>query len=1241
MKRIPLDWQRVPLTGRQLIEASAGTGKTYTITTLVVRLIVEQEATVERLLVVTFTNAATAELRDRIRGRIRQAAAAMERGELSGDPQLDVLVKQSSDRERDRNRLLDALRCMDEAAIVTIHGFCQRVLQEYAFESGVRFDLELVTDSRPLIDEIVQDFWSRITYEASEARVRTLRRKLALPALARLARAVTSAPTLPVEPAPADADPDAAVERYHEERARVAELWSRAREEVNELVSCSPALNRRHYRQESVPGWIAALDRLLTDDGRGLDGMFPDFERFTPARLGQATKKNHTPPSHPFFDACAQLWAAYQVAQHELDGWVLRVQHELIAFARSELERRKRARGVQTFDDLLQQLAHGLREPGGRELARRIYDRHPFALIDEFQDTDPTQYEIFDRIYSTDAGEPRGALFMIGDPKQAIYAFRGADVFAYLRAARDADAIWTLGTSYRADPTLLHGINCVFGRPPRPFEIEAITYDEVEPKPGATDRLRWPGAAGKALERPPLCLLFVGQEVERGYRDPVILKRVSAGVVYDAVAREIVKSLESGATLDGRRLEPGDFAVLTRKNREAAQLQQVLARAGVPAVLHGDASVFDAPEAVEVARLLRALAQPASATALRAALGTRVIGVDASEIDRLSRDEAEGERWVERFFRWHDLWEERGFVPAFRALLRELRLMPRLLAERGGERRLTNLLHLGELLHEAATTQHLGAQGLIRWFDQVRHHPAARNELASESTQVRLESDARAVQLTTMHKSKGLEYPVVLCPFLWDGRLFYESSQVMYHDPDDGFRLKLDLAPSTHRPESRRHAEREALAEALRLAYVAMTRAQHRLVVVCGQLRSYGGSPLAHLLHDPSFVPGLGAQSPAERVKVADDQALLGDLGQLVEASRLPGVGAAVEVVEVEPGPEPRYRLQSATQPALSHRTARRAIDSRWRASSFSALTAGPERLSVPAAEGLDHDEEISATAGGGVRGAEERPVVLDSFPRGPGPGNVLHAVLEEIDFAEPDSGVLRDVCGRMLERFGLDVTEHVDVLAAGVRDVLDTPLSDAGMCLAQIAAGCRASEMEFTLPVALGDPAAPSSGNARRALTPRRLADTFAQHASSVVPRDYPASVADLGFTALVGYLRGYIDLVFVHDGRWYVVDYKSNHLGSAPSDYAPDRLTEAMFDHHYILQYHLYVAALHRHLLRRLPGYDFDRDFGGVYYLFARGMSPHRGPTTGVFADCPSWAMVQGLLHALEGAGEEGGRS
>jgi exodeoxyribonuclease V beta subunit len=371
-------------------------------------------------------------------------------------------------------------------------------------------------------------------------------------------------------------------------------------------------------------------------------------------------------------------------------------------------------------------------------------------------------------------------------------------------------------------------------------------------------------------------------------------------------------------------------------------------------------------------------------------------------------------------------------------------------------------------------------------------------------------------------------------------------------------------------------------------------------------------------------------------VKQADDDDLLADLRGLVEDARHSEFGAAVEVVEVETAPIPRYQPRGIAPHPTAALVARRAINSQWRATSFSALTAGPEGLSAPATEGLDHEEETAGavnTSASAPPDETERPVLLDAFPRGAGPGNALHGVLEEIDFTESDSGAVREICVKQLERFGLDLV-HADALTAGIREVVETRLTEGGPCLSQVPRRSRISEMEFTLPIALPvGPDASSTAGYGRSLSPRRLAEVFARHASVAVPKDYASRIAALRFDSLTGYMRGFIDLVFVHEGRWYVVDYKSNYLGVLPGDYALERLTEAMTEHHYVLQYHLYTAALHRHLLQRLPGYDYDRDFGGVYYLFARGMSAERGPVTGVFTDCPQRAMIGALLDVLDG--------
>jgi exodeoxyribonuclease V beta subunit len=1218
-----LDPLAIPTRGVHLIEASAGTGKTYTIATLFVRLVVERGLDVNQILVVTFTNAATAELRDRIRKRLRDALTAFEIQGIEVDPLLARLVDGTPNRELARARLARALEGADQASVFTIHGFCQRVLQEHAFDGGVRFGLDLVPNIEPFVAEITQDFWNVRIANARRVEVEYLKQRGIkfddFAALALVAARAADAPIVTDGPVP---DLDGALRRYFEARRRLAREWSIGAEAVRRILDTSPALNRRRgsYSVDDCRATLGALAALVSEEHETLAGFSDDLRKLGAQAISANPARKSLPPEHPVFFACDDLVDAYDEVARCLDQWVQCLKEELARHVRRELPIRTSERQSQSFDDLLFDLGRALRGPRGRALAAAVRRRHPAALIDEFHDTDPLQYEIFRRIH----GNPSNgtALFLIGDPKQAIYAFRGADVFAYLRAASDASGRYTLATNYRSDPSMVRAVNTLFSRPRAPFVFEDIRFEPVGTPPSAEDALLVDGAARSGLE-----ILFVPRVRTEDKKS----KAPSVEIVPGIVASEIVRLLGSGAVIrsrgrDGkireRGLEAGDIAVLTRRNAEALEIQDALRALGVVSVLQGDASVLDTEEARESSLILKALADPTNATSVRSALATSLLGLDATELFELGEDESAWERWTTAFALWHSIWKERGFLPAIRRLARDLSLSARILGTVGGERRLTNFLHLTEILHGQATDRHLGMAGLIAWFDEVRVNTEARRAVAPETQQVRLESDARAVQLTTMHRSKGLEYPVVVLPYLFrSASLFKRDKQnLRYHDPAKDHALVVDVRPEEAKAEPIALAEQEALAEGLRLAYVALTRAKHRTIAIWGPFRDWEKSALAHLLN-----PGHPLR-PERDADSTDDVTLRRDLEALAEAA-----GGAIEIREYREQAVRRYPGSDAAERPLAARTTTRRLSLAFRTSSFTALVAGGDAREGPLDDGRDVEQdargEEAPLRSGPPR--DDEPILLDQFPRGPRAGNALHAILEELDFELRDEAELPRRTRDQLSRHGLDADAWTEPVCRALRSMLETPLREEGsrVTLLGIPRKRRKSEMEFTFP----------AGDAKRSrtmpLTGESLARVLRRREGTALPRGYADSVAALGFAPLAGFLRGFIDLVFEHDGRFYVVDYKSNHLGPVADAYRASALVRPMAHHHYFLQYHLYTVAVHRHLQGRVPDYDYDAHFGGVFYLFLRGMSADRGPRTGVFFDRPQKEAVLELSRAIGG--------
>ncbi|MCG8554511.1 MAG: exodeoxyribonuclease V subunit beta [Proteobacteria bacterium] len=1224
-----------PLRGSQLVEASAGTGKTHTIVSLYLRLLTERKLHPRQIAVVTYTRAAAAELRDRIRARLGEAVAAFDA--------MFELGKRSEER-----RLLErALYGFDEAAIHTIHGFCQRVLHETAFECGRLFETEFIDNDRPMIEEIACDYWNRVLHGAPATLLRHVRARALNPgAFTTLATRTVARPNLTVVPqAPRSTDDLRVLEqRWCEARDEFAAGWRADRAGLLRLL-CDPGrLNQRSHKKASIlKSWLPELDAL----DRLLPAQVPGCLRhLSTEAMERATKKGQKAPHHELFEA-AQRWLEMQARLTErLERDTLALQSALVPYARSELKRRKQQALRQSYDDLPLDLWRALQSESGSTLAASLRTLYPAILVDEFQDTDTVQYDIFRWIHGQDR---QAALFLIGDPKQAVYGFRGADVHAYLRATSTLGKNrHALHTNWRSDPRLLQALEVLFARVPQPFLFPDIAFRSVAAAAGARERLSGQAAGGLEL------LLLPGPERSRKAACTGAAP-AGPGAVFDLVAGEVAFLLASKTEVDAEPIAPRHIAILCRTNAQARQTQQALARCGIPAVHHGDDSVFDSGMAEELERTLRAWVDPSDRRALCAALATSIFGVDGPGLRDLQQDDIAWDRHMAGFWAWHRIWHEQGFVQAFNKMLDTQEVYRRLLALPDGERQLTNLLHLGELLQDAAVTRHLGPRCLLQWLAQARHDAAARATLVADSAQIRLESDSRAVTLTTIHKSKGLEYPIVYCPFLWDGTLLRRSDRypVLFHDREQDDRALLDLRQAKDSPH-RTEAETEAFAENLRLLYVALTRARHRCSVVWGRFRGIETSALGYLLHHPVRKaplerPSAGKQRAAtaarapfehsrpaagtrelletarEHIRGLDEAAWMSDLQSLCETS-----GGSIAVRTLGHRPMQPYRAARAASAGRARQAKRRYHDG-WRMTSFSQLTSA-RPLPQPLLEGLDHDGQQTEAASHmappsapQLLPAQRQPgeagrarIALAELPAGAHTGQALHEILEELDFQQP--GHASELIEATLARHGL-ASAWSDSVRRALTAALRTDLGGGSeLRLCDLPMTARLNEMQFVFPVP-------------RAIGAATLAGLFERnHAPPAVP-DYHLALAQLGFDRFRGFLKGYIDLVFRHGERYYLLDYKSNLLGEDAKHYKPARLAAAMGRQHYVLQYHLYVVALHRHLAQRMRGYDYEHHFGGVYYLFLRGMHPEHPAGTGVYYDRPSAELVSQLDATLAG--------
>lgn len=1248
----PFDLTNTPLAGTNLIEASAGTGKTYAIAGLYVRLLIESALQVKEILVVTYTVAATDELKDRIRRRVRDAQGAFQSGLGTDDFLIALLEKypQPEERVQASERLTRAMRDFDEAAIYTIHGFCQRVLRENAFESGELFDTELITDDQQIRLEIVEDFWRNHFYEtAPEVAAYALEQKQSPESLLRFLGNRAFLPEWRIVPEmepPDDEERGHLVDGLKRELSTLQAGWPTFRNEVSTRLA-DPALKANIYGSR-VPVLIAEMDRYLSGEETSLF-PFAGFEKFTDSKIAASIRKGTTAPEHPVFELCRTIWELSAQLKVVLDRHLLFLKRELIRVMMEELPQKKRERNVQYFDDLLLRLRTALLKPGGVGLGEAIRRRYRAALIDEFQDTDPVQYVIFSAIFRAEGN----ILFLIGDPKQAIYSFRGADIFAYLTAASQADTIYTLDANWRSDPELIRAVNALFSHRENPFVFPEIAF-----RPALAGNMTFEKrlTINEISEKSLKCWFIDSDGADEHQK--TLAKGIARPRIARSVAAEIARLLHLGrqgrAMIGERPLQEGDIAILVRTNREARLCREQLANLRIPVVLHRTGDLFESPEAMEMERLLLALLSPDREDLLLAALATDMIGCNLASLDALREDELAWENWRDRFRSYHRVWEKGGFLKMFRLFLNREEVGGRLLAFADGERRMTNCIHLSEVMHREACEQNLGMAALVKWLAEKRDPRTT----SVEQHQLRLESDAEAVRIVTIHKSKGLQYPVVFCPFLWGGAP-EQDDLLCYHDPVDHGQV-CDLGSEDY-PDHRQWARREALAEDVRLFYVALTRARNRCTFVWGRINGVGGSAPAYLLHGGGD-PENPVSETENRYKELSGVQIRDDLKKIAEKAN-----GAMELLDMPSGKDGQMMTPCRKVSSFAPREFSGAIDRSWRVASFSHLTYGsgwnselPDRDGDRSGQG-DNASEISghdaASSAGGDTMPHHVPMLFAdadeidpvfTFPRGSRSGTLLHEILEKIDFTKTEETRPAEMIAGKLRENGFD-PQWQGAVQEMVRRVLHHPLvSDSvslewedpanhsecltplisdkkeAIFLSRIGIEQRLNEVEFYFPL--------------KRLTREGLSRLFRETGISDAPATtaFVESLHRLQFDPVRGFMKGFIDLVFRFGGRYYLVDWKSNFLGSHREDYHRNRLSAVMTEHYYVLQYHLYLMALHRYLLRRLPGYDYRSHFGGVFYLFLRGMNPAWGADYGVYYDRPDPERIKFLCGEMIETGD-----
>ena len=1075
-------------TGTVVLEASAGTGKTYALAGLVTRFVAEGRARLDEMLLITFGRAASQELRERVRTQLLEAELALaDPSRWRDDPGLLGHLVQEDVAGR-RLRLRDALANFDAATIATTHQFCQLVLRSLGVAGDTDAGVTLVDDLGDLVTEVVDDLYLGL---------------------------FGSSPDQPP-------------------------------------ISRSTALE-------------IALKAVSNPHTR----LVPD-----------------------------------QYAEGSQEGVRVEFAHAVLA----EMERRKRRLGILGYDDLLTRLAAALVDPEA-PARLQMQRRWSVVMVDEFQDTDPVQWKVIDAAFNGPS-----TLVLIGDPKQAIYAFRGGDIQTYLAAAETAGQRRTLDTNWRSDQPLVDCLQVVLGG-------AQLGHPDIVVHPVAAHH------QGSRLVGAPSDAPFRLRVARREQFGSARRKSIPMDELRDHIARDLAADigglLASGATYGGEPVRAGDVAVIVETHKDARVCREQLAQAGIPAVYSGDLDIFASQAAQDWLCLLEAFDQPHRSGLVRAAATTMFFGETAASL------RAGGEELTDRTGQTLRAWADRlrtsGVAAVFEAA-QARGMTKRVLGWRGGERDMTDLAHLAELLHETAHREGFGLPALLDW---LREECTGSGRTAERTR--RLDSDAAAVQIMTVWVSKGLQYPVVYLPFGFTRHVVEETELLVFHQ--DGER-RLDLGGKRHRGHraNQKLWRAEEAGDDIRLTYVALTRAQSQVVAWWAPSWDEINGGISRLLRGrkqgEAIVPDT-LDRPS-----SDDEVLIW-LRRWQQAGG-PVVEDSIIAEQVEPVPE-------ELPGGLAAGTFSREVDLAWRRTSYSGLIrAADQQVGGVASEHEEsqlEDESVDSAPTPEAAPAEALASPMDGLPAGATFGSLVHAVLEEADPLAPDlhaelTGMVRE----QLRFWRVDVT--ADALATAMLPMHSTPLGPLvpGLTLRDLGRADRLRELDFEIPLAGGDQTVATD------VQLSQLAPLLRTH----LPADDPLlPYADrleqplLGGQSLRGYLSGSIDVVLrVPHGsthRFVVVDYKTNRLGdpeqpATSAEYGPEQLGAAMLHSDYPLQAMLYSVVLHRYLRWRLPGYDPEVHLGGVVYLYLRGMC---GPDTPLVDGHPagvfSWPMPTALVLAL----------
>lgn len=1160
--------------GIHLIEAGAGTGKTHAITNLYLRLLIEFSLSVENTLVLSYTNEAVINLKTKIRMIMSELLAMLIANNIS--PYYKEWYSRLPNKLGAKLVLETAIHYFDEAKIFTIHSFCNYILRENSLQTGLKNTWQILPDHSLILKEAVEDFWRCEFYSADQSVIQYLISNNYSPELLlKRVRMFVCKPFLLVEQPTCNTHPAELLKQLNNKFYKARDLWNQYRSDIA-IILTSPKVNKIIYKPHILQSWLEAMDKYLSSSNP--NNIFNNFDKFTTSKIYKVNEfiRNNYELSHQFFNICQDINDISDKIKNYFE-YILLI--KLIYWCNSEIHRKQNYTRILSYDDLLGVIYTEIIIKNNKELINKIQTRFPTVLIDEFQDTNFVQYAIIKKIYFSN----KNVVFLVSDPRQAIYNY--AENNTYLNARSEVTQIYTMHVNWRADNRLIKANNALFALYYQ-NPLDNITFETTK---NYKQDLLW---INNELE-PPMQLWFIEEDTNK-FNQSFLSKELAERNAVLITTTEIIKLLKMGhlgSACIGHTTEyctpisGGDIAVLVQNYQQSLLISQSLSQAGISNIQYAPSSIFASEEAEQMEWLLAAVLDPNNKSYIRLVLLVFVANFDLNYLSKLIENEEYYNNWVDKLCNYKVLWNQYGFMHFFRLFISENHIVEQLLQYNYGKRKITNFLHLSELIHQAGYKKFM--EFSLQWLQKRR----VMSTLSEKEDQLRIINDNKhSVKVLTIYNSKGCEYPIVFCPFLWDS-LLTNKNYVMQYDAASKDSNILNLRLGINHYEKILTKQEVLMAEKFRVFYVAITRAKQRCYIIFCKTKGTQNSPVFWFLRDQDKTCSIFDKINLVIQPVQDvinvTKILANSYNSKISFthtdSLIPKDNKNINTHE--------NNIKKIPYTNISKQA--------WKISSFTQLREQENLGKILHLPFLEQDIEVDI---GNYQPKNVMPSMLN-FPRGANTGRCLHKIFENVNFSKVTYTSLVNTVSSVLRKFGIN-QDWTFVVTDMIKHVLSTPLDTQELIvLNKIKEENCLKEFEFLY-----------SSNSNLVATLKELFPSYNYKNSSINQKEY------------LLYMHGYIDLIFqASDGKFYLLDYKSNWLGPNLDFYHKDNLEIVMTSKLYTWQYLIYTVALHRYLRNRLASYEYHSHFGGVFYLFIRGISLDRN--YGIYYIIPEFNLVKQL--------------